>query len=274
MASPLERLEQAESGRISAAIAEKDGDRIVALFDAGGPAWQASATLGCKAAQGLSDLGRHQDAIRVLDRLEAQFPAAIRPKQLRALALARRAQPGDLGEAQAILGALYDRGERDPETLGIYGRTWMDRYAASGDRRDLTRSRDLYAEAFDRAPDDHYTGINAAAKSVLLGGDENLKQAAEYANRVQSLLGTEPQPGDYWATATIGEVFLIRRQFADAARLYRAAVEMARAVEGAHRSTWTQACRLMARLEPSGDERALVRAAFAHLPDCAGLGVA
>jgi hypothetical protein len=268
-----DEIAQAESERISAAIENKDGDRILELFDAGRPEWQMSSALGCEAAQGLSELGRNQDAIRVLERLEEQFPNAIRPKQLRALALARRAQPGDLGAAQEILGALHARGERDPETLGIYGRTWMDRYAASGDRRDLEQSRDLYAEAFSRAPDDHYTGINAAAKSVLLGGNDDLRRAAEYAGRVQALLGTEPKQGDYWATATIGEVFLIRRQYSEAARLYRAAVGMARAVEGAHRSTWTQACRLMVQLKPTDAERLLVRAAFSHLPDCVDLGV-
>jgi tetratricopeptide (TPR) repeat protein len=230
-------------------------------------------TAACKAAQGLSDLGRNEEALRVLERLEAAAPAAIRPKQLHALALARRAQPGDLDTAQAILGTLYAQGARDPETLGIYGRTWMDRYAASGDRRDLAQSRDLYSEAFDRAPGDHYTGINAAAKSVLLGGDDDLQRAADYANRVQTLLGTEPKPGDYWATATIGEVYLIRRKYADAARLYRAGVAMAPTLEGAHRSTWTQACRLMVRLQPADADRALVRAAFSHLPDCADLGV-
>jgi hypothetical protein len=51
--------------------------------------------------------------------------------------------------AQDIVGALYESGERDPETLGIYGRTWMDRYDASGDLNDLRQSRDLYAEAFE-----------------------------------------------------------------------------------------------------------------------------
>jgi tetratricopeptide (TPR) repeat protein len=268
----MDEIAQEESHRISAAINDKDGDRILALFDAGGPA-RTSPALGCKAAQGLTDLGRHGDAIRVLETLEAQFPTAIRPKQLKALALARRGRSGDLGAAQEILGTLYASGQRDPETLGIYGRTWMDRYAASGDRLDLEQSRDLYAEAFSRAPDDHYTGINAAAKSVLLGSDDDLRRAAEYADQVQALLGTEPKPGDYWATATIGEVFLIRRKYTEAARVYRAAVGMARALEGAHRSTWLQACRLMAQLKPTDAERALVRAAFPHLPDCPGLGV-
>jgi hypothetical protein len=58
------------------------------------------------------------------------------------------------------------------------------------------------------------------------------------------------------------------RKYEDAARLFRAAVRTARAETGSHQSTWTQACRLMAKLHPSDQERALVRSAFAHLPDC------
>jgi hypothetical protein len=104
----------------------------------------------------------------------------------------------------------------------------MDRYAQSGNRSDLEQSRDLYAEAFDSATDDYYTGINAASKSVLLGTPEDLAKAEEFAERVQRIVGMEPQPGDYWMTATVGEVFLLRRNYAEAARLYKAAVATAR----------------------------------------------
>jgi hypothetical protein len=266
-------IAQDEGNKIDAAIANKDGDRILALFRTNGLAWRTSSSLACKAAQGLSELGRDEDAIAVLTQIEAQFPKAIRPKQLRALALARRGKPGDLATAQEILGVLYARGERDSETLGIYARTWMDRYAQSGNPADLEQSRDYYVEAFSGAPDDYYTGINAAAKSVLLGGDDNLRRAAQYATAVQQIVGTEPKPGDYWLSATIGEVFLIQKKYDDAARVYKAAVAIARAKEGAHRSTWTQACRLMVKLQPTSAERAVVRAAFSHLPDCAALGV-
>lgn len=165
--------------------------------------------------------------------------------------------------------ALFTKlGERDPETLGIYARTWMDRYNKWGERSDLEQSRDLYAEAFERATDDYYTGINAASKSVLLDTPEDLARASEYASRVQQIVGTDARPGDYWMTATVGEVFLLLKKYADAARLYKAAVSMARAEKASHESTWQQACRLMNKLKPSEEDRGKVRAAFAHLPDC------
>jgi hypothetical protein len=68
-------------------------------------------------------------------------------------------------------------------------------------------------------------------------------------------------------TATVGEVFLLMRNYEDAARLYKAAVRMARAETSSHQSTWTQASRLMDKLLPTDEQRAIVRSAFTHLTD-------
>jgi hypothetical protein len=257
--------EQAEE--IGAAIRNKDPELLLELFDTGGLAWETSSALGCKAAEGMIKLGRNDDAVRMLESLETRFPRAVRPRQLRALALARRGQDADLRKAQRILGTLYEAGERDPETLGIYGRTWMDRYSKSADRSDLEQSRDLYAEAFEQATDDYYTGVNAASKSVLLGTPADLAKANDYAARVQQIVGTEPHAGDYWMTATVGEVFLLMKNYSEAARLYRVAVATARSERASHEATWKQACRLMDKLNPSDEERSSIRAAFPHLPD-------
>jgi hypothetical protein len=267
-AAAQDSVAKQQADDIGAAIRNKDPELLLELFNAGGLAWETSSALGCKAAEGLIKLGRNDEAIRILEQLEIRFPRAIRPQQLHALALARRNGNGDLRQAQRILGRLYEAGERDPETLGIYGRTWMDRYEKSGDRAELEQSRDLYAEAFERATDDYYTGINAASKSVLLGTGDDVAKASAYATRVQEIVGTEPHPGDYWMTATVGEVFLLMRNYKEAARLYKAAVSMARAEKASHESTWKQACRLMAKLKPSDEERAPIRAVFADLPDC------
>lgn len=254
--------------RITAAIKNNRPDRLVQLAADGGLPWQTTAALGCKAAEGLTRLKCNDEAISLLTTLEERFPKAVRPKQLHALALARRGDAGDLDAAQDTLAELYARGERDPETLGIYARTWMDRYAESGDISHLAESRKYYALAFEGAKDDYYTGINAASKSVLLGGDENLARAAQIALQVEAIVGTVPEPDDYWKTATIAEILLIKKQWAEAGKMYEAAVEMARWEVGSHQSTWTQACRLMEKLQPSPEERALIRSPFRHLPDC------
>ena len=267
-AAEQDELAKQQADELGAAIRNKACERLMELFNTGGLVWQTSSALGCKAAEGLIKLARNDDAISMLEQLSQRFPRAIRPRQLRALALARRGKSDDLPQAQQILGTLYEAGERDPETLGIYARTWMDRYSKSADRSDLEQSRDLYAEAFDRAGDDYYTGVNAASKSVLLDTPEDLARASGYAARVQQIVGTETHADDYWMTATVGEVFLLMRKYEDAARLYKAAVSMARSERASHESTWQQACRLMEKLKPSASERSLIRTAFAHLPDC------
>ncbi len=264
----LDEAAKQASDDVGAAIINKDPDQLVELFKTGGLAWQVSSALACKAAEGLIKLKHNDEAIAMLEQAEQQFPHAIRPQQLHALALARRGTADDLKLAQRILGRLYQNGQRDPETLGIYARTWMDRYNKSNDPSDLQQSRDMYADAFQRAPDDYYTGINAAAKSVLLGTPDDIALGAKLAEQVQKIVGTGPVQGDYWKTATVGEVFLLMKNYADAARLYKAAVSMARAEIGSHESTWKQACLEMKQLNPTADERALVRAAFPNLPDC------
>jgi tetratricopeptide (TPR) repeat protein len=259
--------------RIRAAIKNNSPERLVELFEESGLAWETSAAPGCKAAEGLTRLGRNDLAIQLLEKLADRFPRAIRPKQLHALALARG---GSFEAAQDILGQLYERGERDPETLGIYARTWMDRYYATQPRDIdyIKQSRDLYVAGFDLAQDDYYTGINAAAKSVLLGEAEDLDRAAELAERVKAIVGNEPQRGDdYWKIATMAEVNLIQKNYAEAARLYAAAVAEARWETGSQRSTWLQACRLMSKLQPTDQERARIRNVFKGHPDCSTLAV-
>ncbi|MEJ8848209.1 TIR domain-containing protein [Variovorax rhizosphaerae] len=269
IALELDESSKRAASQIGAAIRNGSPERLKALFAERGAPWRVAAALGCKAAEGLTKLEAYDDAVAMLLELQREFPRAIRPKQLQALALLRRARGGgqqkDLADAQEIVAELYESGERDPETLGIYASTWMERYERSSKVGDLRQARDLYAEAFAAARDDYYTGINAAAKSVLL---DDLARAAQLANEVQQIVGAEPRPGDYWLTATVGEVWLIQKNYVEAARNYDAAVAMASSQTGSHKSTWRQACRLMAKLGPTADERALVRKPFEHLPDC------
>lgn len=251
--------------QIKAAIKNNRPQRLLQLFDEGGLPWKTTAALGCMTAEGLIKLKDNDNAIKVLLKLENSFKKALRPKQLKGLALARRGKEDDLDKAQDILGELYAKNHLDPETMGIYGRTWMDKYAKSRNINDLIQSRDLYAEAFEKAPDDYYTGIDAAAKSVLLGTPEDLEKAYEYAQRVQKLTGTDACVGDYWKTATIAEVFLIQKDYEEAGKMYKKAVDMALSEIASHESTFNQARRLMKKLQPTAEERFLVLTPFKHL---------
>lgn len=245
--------------RISAARENGDREKLLELAASSALCWAVSPMLGCLVAQSLVSLGSHDDALSVLSRLEGEFPKSIRPRQLRGLALARK---GSWREAKGVLGELYELGERDPETLGIYARTWMDSYRATGDPLHLRRSRNLYAEAFALSPTDYYTGVNAASKSVLLG---ELEEASRYAAAVETVVGIEPKGNDYWFTATAAEVQLIKGEIAKAAALYQAAVDMAPTRKDDHASTWNQAKLLLEKRGAAPNDVERVRRPFAHL---------
>ena len=240
-------------------------ERLLQLFHEGGLAWKTSAALGCKTAEYLTSLSCNDEAIEVLAEVEKTFPKAIRPKQLHGLALARRGSDADLEQAQDILGLLLDKNNIDSETLGIYARTWMDRYKKSGNDKEtrneiyLRQSRRYYAEAFERQPYDYYTGINSAAKSVFLG---EMDKALEYAQRVEKIVGDKPCHDDYWKTATAAEVLLIKKQYPDAAKMYRQAIDMAPGETGSILSTCGQAILLLEALGASPKEVALITTAF------------
>ena len=223
-----------------------DAAGLSALAATDNMAWKGSPMLMCAAAEGLIAMDKIPEAITVLDRADEAFPKAVRPKQLRGLALARS---GETMEAQRVLARLHAAGEIGPETLGIYARTWMDRYTETGASVFLLKSRDLYLQAFEAFPADYYTGINAASKSLLAGEKET---AAQIAERVQEIVGDTPVADDYWRTATIAEALLLQGKVEAAAKIYMAAVLAAPLDSGSHDSTRAQAAKLLSALGAYG----------------------
>jgi hypothetical protein len=67
----------------------------------------------------------------------------------------------------------------------------------------------------------------------------------------------------------VAELFLIQKKYSEAGRLYGAAVATAPKELASHGTSWKQACRLMSKLQPSDEERGLIRKPFSYLPDCA-----
>lgn len=263
LAAQVDEELRAARAQIKAARTNGDVQRLQDFSQSTGLAWASSAALGCEVADALIGLKRNDLALQVLDRLEKSFPRALRPKQLRGLAFARMK---NVSAAQDILGSLYAAGAIDPETLGIYARTWMDRFRSTGQRLYLLKSRDLYRQAFEAAPKDYYTGINAASKSVLLGERET---AAQLAERVEKLVGIHPAPGDYWKTATVAEVQLLQQRYEVAGNLFLQAVLQAPEDHGSHQSTRDQAISLLDALQAPPPARQAVLAAFDH-PGCSG----
>jgi patatin-related protein len=247
-------------------------NRLQALLADGGP-WGTSSALGSAVADRLIGLREYDAALRGTEKLRKQFPNAHRPQHLQALALARRGMPTDLTSAQSVLESLYMRGERDPETVGIYARTFMDNYHATGNAAALRKSRDLYAEAYELAPDSYYNGINAAAKSIFLQNEADVKKGRDYAAELQTWVGRNAIPGDYWKSATVAETHLILGDYDAAAKVYKEAIEIAPNDKGSHDSTWKQASKLMAVLQVPAAARARIREAFGNPPSVPSMDV-
>lgn len=233
-------------------------NRLEELSQSNGLAWLTSPALKCEVADAMIGLGDNAAALKLLKRLQQQFPRAVRPKQLEGLALARSK---DWQGAQTVLGVLHASGELDPETLGIYARTWMDRYKVTKDTSHLRKSRDLYQQAFTAAPRDYYTGINAATKSLFLGERE---LAAHLAKQVEGLVGVKPVEQDYWKTATVTEVQLLQAAYDNAAKLYAEAISIEPESHGNHQSTKAQAIAILEALNTLPEERVKILSAFQH----------
>ncbi len=161
------------------------------------------------------------------------FPEDLLLRQKQAHALART---GSLQRARTILDDLVAEGHKDAETMGLLGRVWKDiaKHAACAlDRiESLRRSRECYASGLAQAeaagdPNGYYPGINAASLSIQLGERD---AALDFARRTEACVGQSGER-NYWATATLAEIALIRGDAAGARRFYSEAVALAPAPE-------------------------------------------
>lgn len=257
-----EHDERVSAARASIAAARAAGNvaRLKELAASTGLEWRSTPTLTCLTADALIALDDLDGALTILEALQQKFPRAVRPRQLTGLVLAKK---NETARAQLILGELHAAGEIDAETLGIYARTWFDRYRSTGNRLFLLKSRDLYRQAFEGAPGDFYSGVNAASKSLLLGERET---AGQLARRVEAIVGTTAAPNDYWRTATVAEVQLLQGHFTEAGALYVQAVACAPLEIGWHRSSRDQAALLADAHNATPGDRQAVLAAFAYVP--------
>ncbi|MEO1550283.1 MAG: toll/interleukin-1 receptor domain-containing protein, partial [Pseudomonadota bacterium] len=247
------------ANRITAAVEQGAHGRISKLMDEGGLIWDISPALGAQAVEALAKLGK-DDAVVAARAHLAKFPDSLRPAQMLAHALSRRGAEGDLDEAQDILGTLHAAGHHDPETCGMYGRTFFDRYEQSGSRKFLKRARDLYVEGFEHSPDDTYCGINAASKSAELGDmDAARAYAADVTKRLPDAIKSDMS---FWTAATIAEAAAFQHPADAVLALYAQAVDRGLFEEGSHRSAVAQAERNGKNLGWSEADLARLHAVF------------
>ena len=243
-------------------------DRIEARVSSDDPGYTTSATLPGVAVELLIRGKKYDAALRAVKPALERFPSSVRLRQLHGLAYRRS---GQLEEAAYELTLLTEQGHRDVETLGMLASVWADLWdrrleASDSSARDaLEQSHALYAEAFEKVPTDTYTGINAAAKSALLG---DLDRAKALADRVLTRLhelevarGGGPAP-DYWERVTEPEALLILGQWERAVDLYHSARIAHQHEAGSIAGTGTQVRRLLRVLPVPSEFREKLVAEF------------
>jgi len=182
--------------------------------------WHKEPYFYVKLGEIADKLGQVMFAHDVLQEGLHYFPNHIRLTQLFALALIKC---GFIGRAKELLSGLVEKGHKDEETLGILGRVYKDMWLLSGGNLEnstfLQQSRDLYLEAFRRNRG-YYSGINAASMSLMLGDDELTEKLAKVVLKICINLMRDSKARDYWGLATLGEGFLLLKNFKQAGRYY------------------------------------------------------
>ena len=233
-----------------------------------------SATLPSLAIDVLIRGKRYDLALDAGERVRARFPRSIRLRQLHGLALRRS---GRLEDAELCMRELYEEGERDPETLGIYAAVEADRaerFMNAGDKRKsdetLEHARDLYREGFEKVPTDTYTGINAASKAAMIG---DLEDAQKLARKVLERLDEQQQErggaaaSEYWERVTKPEALLLLGEWSEAVRLYHEARVANASEAGSIESTGKQVKRLLRVLNvPQAQREQLIHEFKLHEP--------
>ncbi len=151
------------------------------------------------------------EAFNRIDAALGVFPESVRLRQLRGLSLARL---GQTLQARNTLEELYQEGHRDSETMGLLARVYKDLYRKNNDLLYASLSQEIYFDNY-RTNKSHYTGINAATMSFILG-EKN--QAQEIAGEILACIS--PDTIDIWELASRGEASLIMGDFESAVNSY------------------------------------------------------
>ncbi|HEX6707610.1 MAG TPA: TIR domain-containing protein [Albitalea sp.] len=162
------------------------------------------------AAQAYIDKGEYEAALALLD----EAPALLRSRQLRALALGKMKR---LDDAIALLEALRDEGQLDPETGGLLGGRYKERWLQQRDNAFRLLSYQVYRETYERAGDP-FNGINTAAMALQNGDMATMFQVI--AKVRADLLARDVASLDHWDLATVGETYLLEKRLDDARDWY------------------------------------------------------
>ncbi len=164
----------------------------------------------------LIEQGRYIDA-RSLTQAALEQNANLRIKQLHALALSKSGMPS---LAREFLEKIYSEHPDDAETAGILGGIYKALFRQTEDSEYAIQSRDTYLKNFTLTGS-YYTGINAATMSAIAG---QARKGREIAKEVIDKIG---ETGEFWEVATLGEAYLLSKDYQKSVDFYLKARQQA-----------------------------------------------
>lgn len=150
----------------------------------------------------LIEHGRYLEA-RAQTQLVTSDGGDLRLQQLHALAVSKSGMPA---QAMDFLEKVYGKHSEDAETAGILGGIYKELFKKTEDSEYAIKSRDTYLKNFSLSGS-YYTGINAATMSAIAG---QARKGREIAEKVISAIG---ETSEFWAEATLGEAYLLTKDY-------------------------------------------------------------
>ena len=164
----------------------------------------------------LVEQGRYLEARALVETAIQQKPTA-RLEQLHALTLSKSGMP-EL--AKDVLEKTYLQNQEDAETAGILGGIYKVLFRQTEDSNYAIKSRDTYLKNFTLTGN-YYNGINAATMSAIAG---QARKGREIATEV---IGRVGDGKDLWEVATLGEAYLLSKNYEKAVEYYLKARQLA-----------------------------------------------
>ncbi len=167
------------------------------------------------------------DMISCIEAFPPDVQKIVTVQEQLGLALNRRNGPGDRARAIQILRGVIQEHGPSPETYGILGRVYKDRYSELSEGGQnaqaaaaLEEAITCYVQGFEADPRDYYPGINAITLSLLQDTDEararvrGLVPVVSFAVARRGGLSSK----DYWDVATAFELAVIGQDWPTAKR--------------------------------------------------------
>ena len=170
------------------------------------------------------DLEAYDDMVRLCSSLPPGLSDHPTVLQQFAFALNRRKDPGDDDRAERVLLDLIEAHGASPETYGLLGRVYKDRYTSlAGERAEvaLDDAIQAYRSGFEADPRDYYPGLNAVTLLLLKATPEAWRIAREELSPVVAFAVARRggvQSRDYWDVAAALELAVINQDQAVSSR--------------------------------------------------------